>query len=258
MLVYFDESGYPIPSDTNKVSVLVAVCVNELSIREVTQKMFTIKNDIYKKQVEIKSTSLFNTKTITMKRTRNKEYADRMVELVNKYGNVFAVVMNRPGFKPYVDDGWLPIQYIKLLQRINGFCHNGNLSTAICVFDETDDGCDKRCAVGFNNFLYKARNGQAYSKILVSPFFVSSTVTTTIELADICAGLIRNFYELELDQNDPKNEYEEWIKKLYLQVESTTLNTKWKKNKVVGIYRMPENCFRRPKSCENVAENAVI
>jgi len=235
----------------------VAVCINESSIREITQKMFNIKNEIYEKQVEVKSTKLFNSKTITKNRTKNKTYAERYIDLVKKYGNVFAVVMNRPAFKPYTEEGCLSVQYIRLLQRINGFCHIENQSMAICVFDETDDGSDKRCAVGFNNFLYKARNGQAYSKILVSPFFVSSTVTTTIELADICAGLIRNYYDLELDTRMPSTEYESWIKHLYEIVSSTTLNTKWKKNKIVGIYKMPDTCFKRPKSCGITAENIL-
>ncbi|MBE5784325.1 MAG: DUF3800 domain-containing protein [Clostridiales bacterium] len=40
MLVYVDESGYPIPSDTNTVSVLAAVCIDESQVRNITHAMY--------------------------------------------------------------------------------------------------------------------------------------------------------------------------------------------------------------------------
>lgn len=245
MLVYIDESGYPIPSDTNPISVLAAVCIEENKVRGITHAMYKLKDRLYGKQNEIKSTSLFNPKTIDKNRTINQEYANLIISFIKTYEcHIFAIVMKRPEYTPYTPEGQLPVQYHKLLRRIDLHCYSVNAEKAICVFDETDDGRDKRYAVGFNNYLFRSQEGQALKKILVSPFFVSSSVTTTVEIADICAGLVRCYYQLGLYAKQPQTKYEEWISLLYSQLVCCTMDTKWKEKMYHGIYMMPSRCFK--------------
>lgn len=253
MLVYIDESGYPIPTDTNAISVLAAVCINENNVRGITNAMYKLKERLYKKQTEIKSTSLFNPKTIDKKRTINQEYANSIISFLKSFNcSVFAVVMNRPEYLPYTAEGQLPVQYHKLLRRIDMYCHTVDADKAICVFDETNDGRDKLYAVGFNNYLFRSQEGKAFNRILVSPFFVSSSVTTTIEIADICAGLIRCYHQLGLTKKQPQSKYEEWISSLYSQLSCCTTDLEWKNRMYRGIYMMPNNCFKmHPSDAEN-------
>jgi hypothetical protein len=197
MLVYIDESGYPIPSDASQKSVLLAVCIRETDIREITQQLYSLKERIYARQNEIKSTSLINPKTILKNRTKNRAYTEGIINVLESVeSKVFAIIMDRPSYVPHTEEGLLPIQYHRLLQRIQYHCEQRNTLMAMCVFDQTDDGRDKKYASGFNNFLYRSAEGRNFDKIIVSPFFVSSVVTSTIELPDICAGIVRNYYIL--------------------------------------------------------------
>ena len=45
--------------------------------------------------------------------------------------------------------------------------------------------------------------------------FVSSAVTPAVQFADIFAGIVRHYYENELDQNEPKTEFQKWIVELF-------------------------------------------
>ena len=106
----------------------------------------------------------------------------------------------------------------------------------MCIFDQTDDGKDKQYAMGFNNFLYRSPEGKGFDKVLVSPLFVSSAATSAMELADIGAGLVRNFYVLGLDKRAPVNEYETWIAELYARVAKKTRNYPYRNTYLYGIY----------------------
>lgn len=205
-----------------------------------------VENRLYGKQSEIKSTNLINPKTILKNRTINREYTESVLDILEScQTRIFAVVMERPDFVPHTAEGMLPIQYHRLLQRVQWYCDTHQTLMAMCVFDQTNDGRDARYAQGFNNFLFRSAEGVHFDKILVSPFFVSSTVTSTIELPDICAGIVRNYYQLELDRRMPGDEYEEWLVSLYRRVERRTENFHRGLHTFYGIYQMPSSCFAR-------------
>ncbi|MBQ6844699.1 MAG: DUF3800 domain-containing protein [Agathobacter sp.] len=56
MLVFIDESGYPRPTDATNNPVLLAVCLHENDIKSITNQIYKLKDSIYGKQDEIKST----------------------------------------------------------------------------------------------------------------------------------------------------------------------------------------------------------
>ena len=79
MLVFIDESGYPRPTDSTKNPILLGVCIHENDIKPITNQIYKLKETIYGKQDEIKSTKLIREATITKNRTNNKTYVEVMM-----------------------------------------------------------------------------------------------------------------------------------------------------------------------------------
>ena len=225
MLAFIDESGYPRPTDQTQRPVLLAVCVHEDDIRSITDDIFKLKERLYHSQNEIKSTDILRPATIEKNRTINKEYAESMIDILDIYDTaVFAIIMNRPDEVVATPEGYMPKQYYLLLKKIETYCawkHEGKM---LMVFDRVHDGADKAIASSMNAFLYRTTFGRAFHHILELPLFVSSSVTPTIELADIGAGIVRKYYEVELDQHSPEDKYEKWITSLFEKVNRHTVN----------------------------------
>ena len=56
------------------------------------------------------------------------------------------------------------------------------------------------------------------------PLFVISAVTPAVQFADIFAGIVRHYYENELDQKEPETKFQKWIVKLFTQLHNITEN----------------------------------
>ena len=82
MLTFIDESGYPRPTDSTKNPILLGVCIHENDIKPITNQIYKLKDSIYGKQDEIKSTKLIREATITKNRTNNKAYVEGMVDII--------------------------------------------------------------------------------------------------------------------------------------------------------------------------------
>lgn len=54
------------------------------------------------------------------------------------------------------------------------------------------------------------------------PLFVSSAVTPAVQFADIFAGIVRHYYENELDQKEPETEFQEWLVALFTKLHNLT------------------------------------
>ncbi len=223
MLVFIDESGYPRPSDDNEYSVLMAVCIYEKDIRSIDNDIYKLKKQIYNNQDEIKSTNLIKRQTIAKNRTKNKEYADRLVDIATSYNiTTFCVIMKRPQELPVVEDGILPKQYHLLMKKVEYFCERRNIEKSIFVFDETNEKEDLETANNFSGFLFKSRLGKTFDRILEMPLFVSSKITPAIQIADIFAGIARQYYSSGLNTKQPYDDYEIWLKGLYDKIIAKT------------------------------------
>ena len=155
-----------------------------------------------------------------------------MISILGSYDtSVFAIVMSKPDEKVLTPEGFLPKQYYLLLKKIETFCAWKHEHKMQLVFDGVHDGADKALASSMNHFLYRTTFGKSFHHILELPLFVSSAVTPTIELADFGAGIVRKYYESELDHRMPENDYERWINSLYKSIYSQTVNNR---NKVTG------------------------
>lgn len=256
MLIFIDESGHPRPTDDTKRPVLLATCINETCIRELTSQIYKIKIEVYgKSDVEIKATKLIHKKTLDAKHTQNKLFMDKLMQLICDFDiKVFAVIMERPDFEPYLKDGILPKQYFYLLKKIELFCEIYSHQMALVIFDEQDRSEDKKISVAFNNFLYQAALGKSFKKILEVPLFANSEITPGVQLADLMAGIVRHYYEKELYQKKPEGEFEKWLCELFSIVRRKTEDLKETSTGFTeyGLFCMSKSRF--PKTPNDIEE----
>ena len=225
MLVFIDESGYPRPTDSTQNPVLLGVCIHEADIKPVTNQIYKLKENLYGKQDEIKSTKVIREATITKNRSINKAFAEGMVDIVTAYDiAVFAVIMDRPEQEIIVPDHHLPRQYYLLLKKVEFYCRKHLQGKAMMIFDEIHEEADRKIADALTGFLFKTDLGRSFEHILEMPLFVSSAVTPSVQLADIYAGITRHYYEQGLDKHAPETGFQEWIKDLYDKLYSRTEN----------------------------------
>lgn len=225
MLTFIDESGYPRPTDSTKNPVLLGVCIHENDIKPITNQIYKLKDNIYGKQDEIKSTKLIREATILKNRTKNKTYVESMINIICSYNAaVFAVIMDKPDKPVMIPEHHLPRQYYLLLKKIEFFCDHHQYGKAMLIFDEIHEEADRKIAEAITGFLFKTPFGRSFQHILEMPLFVSSAVTPAIQFADIFAGVIRHYYENNLDQKAPETAFQTWINDLFQKLYKLTEN----------------------------------
>lgn len=92
------------------------------------------------------------------------------------------------------------------------------------IFDEVHEDIDRKIAEAITGFLFKTKFGRSFHHILEMPLFVSSAVTPAVQFADIFAGIVRHYYENELDQKEPGTEFQEWLVELFTKLHNLTEN----------------------------------
>lgn len=145
MLTFIDESGYPRPTDSTKNPILLGVCIHENDIKPITNQIYKLKDSIYGKQDEIKSTKLIREATITKNRTNNKAYVEDMVDIIASYdAAIFAVIMDKPDEPIIVPEHHLPKQYYLLLKKVEFYCNHHHYGKAMMIFDEVHEDADRK------------------------------------------------------------------------------------------------------------------
>lgn len=155
--------------------------------------------------------------------------------------SVFAAVMHRPDTEtPKERPNNLPLRYKYLLERVSYFAYEKN-SMALLVYDE--DAKDKVIWRSINNYLFKHPAGKRLN-ILEMPLFVKSVITPGVQVADLMAGIIRHYFEKELDRKEPENSFEEWIKELFTMVSKLSFDYHNERGTTnYGIFFMPQNSY---------------
>lgn len=225
MLTFIDESGYPRPSDPTRNPILLGVCIHENDIKPITNLAYKLKDSIYGKQDEIKSTKLIREATITKNCTKNKAYVEGMVDIISSYDTaIFAIIMDKPDEPIIVPEHHLPKQYYLLLKKIELYCEHHHYGKAMMIFDEVHEDADKKIADAIIGFLFKTKFGRSFHHILEMPLFVSSSVTPAVQFSDIFAGIVRHYYENELDLKTPETAFQKWIAELFNKLHNLTVN----------------------------------
>ena len=108
---------------------------------------------------------------------------------------------------------------------------------------------DRKIAEALTGFLFKTNFGRSFHHILEMPLFVSSAVTPAVQFADIFAGIVRHYYENELDQKEPETDFQKWIVELFNKLYKLTENNYIPKSHYVeyGFQKIGKN-FSYPVS----------
>ncbi|MFB9274091.1 DUF3800 domain-containing protein [Cohnella cellulosilytica] len=242
MLAFIDESGFPHPNDETQNPVLAAVCIPKEAVRLIVQRMYKIKTDIFGRfDVELKAVNVLKPKSLT-RNTNNKLFAERVVnEVLNSALNikVFAIVMDKPERPLDVERSTFPNHYRFLLQRINGYAALKTSKCLVC-FDSQDEGNDMIISHKMRNYLFRSLEGNQCTSIVESAFFVSSKVEEGIQLADLCAGLLRKYYEQIVGDSAP-DVFSNWINELFEKIHRQTCSVPSPdgSKQLNGIYRIP-------------------
>ena len=148
-----------------------------------------------------------------------------MVDIITSYdAAIFAVIMDRPDVPVIVPEHHLPKQYYLLLKKAEFYCDRHHYGKAMMIFDEVHEEADRKIAEAITGFLFKTNFGRSFHHILEMPLFVSSAVTPAVQFADIFAGIVRHYYENELDQKEPETEFQKWLVELFDKLYSLTEN----------------------------------
>ena len=203
MLSFFDESGFPHPNDDCANPVVLAVCIEEAQVRAITAQIQELKRMAFTgNDDEIKSNRLL-TKS-TFRRTRDKSgFVEALFAALQDMPlTVFAGVMERPD-RPLPATHLLPVQFRFLLERINLYATSLNQRATLLYDGQAQGGPYGNLFAKFTNYLYRSSEGRALSAITDAPYFLDSRTTLGVQLADICAGVVRLYAEGNLQQGVP-------------------------------------------------------
>lgn len=209
MLAYIDESGIAHYHDSTKRPVVLAVCISEELHRTIAGRVHRWRKDLPSalgwKEGELKGRVLIK-RRIFEKFPSDRDLVDRAFDLILESEiAVFAVIMNHPRKDRTLTAGRLPSEYRRLIQRVNLYMeheHKGEM--AVLVFDGKGTGLVPRgLAPAVEAFLFRSEEGRSYGNVVETPLFVDSKITPGIQLADLAASAVRQFYENKLDSRSP-------------------------------------------------------
>ena len=167
-----------------------------------------------------------------------------MVDIISSFdAAIYAIIMDKPIEPIIVPEHHLPKQYYLLLKKVEFYCQHHHYGKALMIFDEVHEEADRKIAEAITGFLFKTTFGRSFHHILEMPLFVSSAVTPAVQFADIFAGIVRHYYENELDQKKPITDFQIWISDLYLKLQKLTENNFVQKSHFIeyGFQKMGNN-----------------
>lgn len=226
MLAFIDVSGDPYGAPEKSPWVAAhTVCIRKRSVYDITAILHRLKRDILVNEYfEMKSTDLVNKSTLNNPHLEKSKFFQAVVEHCLDHCDCkhAAVVFENTGKNQKSNDNRLPRHYIDLLWRIEVIAREWRVNDAVVIIDNNTRKVDRHLAFAFNNYIYRSDGGSMLTKILPVPLFADSETTAGLQLADICAGIIRNYYKNQLNNEstliidaymDKLNEYYNLIKR---------------------------------------------
>ena len=225
MLAFIDESGHPNPKDQNNRPAVVAVCFDERDARMISRRVYAIKQatlGVERAQNELKGRELLN-RPNHRRRPEARALADEFfAEFRNLPVTTFATVMEGPFEQRNQDDDRLENRFRFLLQRIELLASEQD-SMANVMFDGHSgqlSGLSER----FSGYLFRSNEGIAHQHIADTPSFVDSSSSTGIQIADMCAYVVRVYQQSESHRIIPGqgDEYLFAIRRWYQTIQNST------------------------------------
>lgn len=221
MLAFIDESGHPNPKDPNTRPVVVAVCFDERDARMISRRVHGMQRTTLGAESipkELKGRDLLSRSTHRREPAARALADEFFTTLRNLPVTVFATVMQGPFEQRQQDDNQLEKRFRFLLQRIELLAAESN-AMANVMFDG-HSGQLSGLSDRFAGYLFRAPEGIASEHIAGAPSFVDSASSVGIQIADMCAYVVRVYQQNELHRAYPSqgDEYLFAIRRWYNDV----------------------------------------
>ena len=242
MLAFIDESGIPHPNDPNEYCVVVAVCYDEQHSRAVSRRIYAMKRDVLRAdQAELKGQKLLKGKSYRESPVKRVFAENFFAALRNLPITVFAAIMQGPFDAPTQDaPELLGYRFRILLERIDLLAAERG-EFANLLFDGRGTRFGQLSNL-FSNYLFRSNQGRARTRITDSPAFVDSAYSTGIQIADMCAYVVRSYHEKRLfgDSPLPNDEYSHAIVRWHQTIRQLTRNFISDTGELrPGLYQLP-------------------
>ena len=243
MLVFIDESGHPHPNDPSARPVISAVCFAQRDSRSINRQLFRTKRLLLgseRASLELKAHDLLKRSTFRRKPDLRELIESVFDQLRNLPLTIFAVTMEQPTQVVPRQTVHLPRQYRYILQRVHTLLLDEPSMAVVLVDGDGSQygGLSKK----LEQYLHRHREGQSMGNVVDTPYFVDSRFTMGIQLADLVAGVIRQYEEAELFRNPPSDAYLSAIARYYGIIASKTKDMMDPTGRFPwhGLHRMPE------------------
>ena len=193
--------------------------------------------------MEIKSTDFKNKNTLNDPDKNKHKFVQEVFEKCIDDSDCYyaAVIIENEDIELYFPRERLSKHYILLLQRIQETAKRNYCDNVIVLIDNENRKIDKYVAYAFNNYLYRTARGNDLDRILEVPIFADSEMTIGLQLADLVAGVLRQYYSKNLDEIDPNMDESLYIQKLR-EYYAIILNRVFPNfYGIRGLYKAPEN-----------------
>ena len=242
MLVFIDESGYPIPNSESERPVVVSVCYDEKDSRMISRQVHALKRDVLgREQIELKGRELLN-KRQYRRRPETRAFAeDFFAALRNLPITVFAIIMEGPFGPQQKDPGYLENWFRFLLQRIELLA--GEREAFANVLFDGHTGLYQGVSRRFSGYIFRSDEGRASTHIADTPAFADSASSAGLQIADMCAYVIRVYHEHRLFSESPAvgDEYLRAFRRWYQIIQQQTRDlTNHLGEPRPGFYRLPQ------------------
>lgn len=231
MLAFIDVSGDPFSAPDKAPWICIhCVCIRERSLDDINRIVFGLKRDILgDEQIEIKSTDLINRSTLSHPNLNKFRFLDELVARCIDHCDCShaCIVFENTGENKRSDEQHLPVHYRDILWRIESICRKTREQNAIVIIDNNKRKMDRALAFAFNNYLYRSQGAGELKSILAVPIFADSETTTGLQLADISAGVVRQYYAnaLHLQKENPEEDlYTKNLRRYFDIIKKRTFN----------------------------------
>jgi len=245
---FIDISGDVRSKDNNYYVVAAAATINNEHISSLINKIHSLKRDCLDNEtLEIKSTEFVNKNTLENSNLRKHAFIERFIKEILIEFKFSAVIMRNTPIEKYFNREILPAHYIFLMQRINKIAEIQKKQVLV-IIDNEARCIDRWTAFAFNNYLFRSSGGKKLLNIVEMPIFADSEMTQGLQVADIAAGIIKRYYDLQLNMGTaPKTEYENKIVEYYAIIARHAPNN----SNYVGLYEAPDDFIRRNFGIDN-------
>ena len=128
--------------------------------------------------------------------------------LTESQATVFAVLSTpyKPGdiLNPV---GQIPVEYVRLFERVEQWMREEHSDGMVSVIPDNLDQCNSRLSKCLADYFFRSPKGNSMRHLVVTPFWVDSSVTVGSQLADIIAYILMDAMR---PRNEPSPLYKLW------------------------------------------------